>query len=482
MPIQIPDQSIAAQGVQSSPMTTIGTMLNMANSAQSLKKAKATFDADVAQRQAESSTAQSSADVNAANIQPLIQQQAANTQTSQANAQVAQGTVQPRIDTATAQAGTAQTGQAASKFALSKDYQNTALQTATGLLGDPRITAGTPSNPNQAYDDQAAVKALGESYDQMIAKGVPKEQALLAVSPFVNQVHTPGAVQGMLANTIKGMLPAPAQAAQGLVQAGQQQQTGTDQQGNPIVINRNQYGAGTNIAGAPVQGQGVTAPSIIPQGETPQSRDALIQQRQAVSNAAQAVPDQHLFNQNVIKLASDPTMLNPNNWEGKGAAYAAKLGIPAGTDYKTAMDTISHNLAMAAQANEKAMGVSTDAGRQTAALATGSISMTPQALANAAKMNDATSSGLSAYNMGKEAAIGQNNNVYAQRQFQNQWTSAYTPQVMMLHNAIQSGDRADVAKIINAVGGPGSAGALDLANRAKAIQSLVQTGSLPQGR
>lgn len=108
--------------------------------------------------------------------------------------------------------------------------------------------------------------------------------------------------------------------------------------------------------------------------------------------------------------------------------------------------------------------------------------MTPQALANAAKMNDATSSGLSAYNMGKEAAIGQNNNVYAQRQFQNQWTSAYTPQVMMLHNAIQSGNSADVAKIINAVGGPGSAGALDLANRAKAIQSLVQTGSLPQGR
>lgn len=91
-------------------------------------------------------------------------------------------------------------------FALHKDYTNTALQTASGLLRDPRISA-----PDGQYDPEKASMALSEAFNQMVTKGVPVNQALVATAPFVNAIHQPGAVASMLKNTLVGQLGAPQQ-------------------------------------------------------------------------------------------------------------------------------------------------------------------------------------------------------------------------------------------------------------------------------
>jgi hypothetical protein len=456
MPLDMGNQAIATQIQAPNSLANIANLAAISNALQNLKYNQATFNSGVAQAAAQAQYAQNQAALSSANLQPLIQQQAALTSQAQTKAQ-------------------------SDKFTLNKDYANTALETATGLLQDPRITAGTPSNPNQPYDDEAAAKALEEARQQMIAKGVPAEQALLATSPFMTMVHTPGAIHNMLANTVRGLTSAATQVAQTQVPANQQQQVTTDPVGNPIVVSRNPYGVVTNVNGAPVQGQSTTPPTIIPQGETVQSYNDLIANRAAVSKAALAVPDQHTYNQNVLQLLN-----NSKGWSatGPGAAELARLqgtvGIPTGTSYADTFQQISHNLAMATQANEKAMGVHTDAQAVTTGLATGTPQMDPKALANAVKMNDATASGVAAYGQANEAAI-RAKGIVGQRQFQSQWASVYSPRVMMLHNALQQGDQQEVNDIIKSVGGKGSPGALDLARRAQAIQSLVTTGDLPAG-
>jgi len=478
MPLQIPDQTIADKGIQPpNPLQTISGMLNIQNQRAQLQGQQIYNQGNQANLDEKTSIRNLVNDPSVQNPDGSLNQDA-----FAAKAQIAAPTLGAGIAQGNLQNQGTQTANASSAFALHKDYAGTMLQTAAGVMADPRITAGTPSNPNTQYDPEQATNALTEAMSQAEAKGVPKAQALLAVAPFVNAVHTPGAVRQMLANTVQGQLGAGGQAAQNLVPAGGQQSVSTDSNGNPITTSRDQFGNVQGVAGTPVQGQAPTPPNIVPPGESQASMNELRQARTATNTAAAQVPNSHVYNQNVIRLASDPAMMNPNSWAGQGAAYAAKLGLPPGTDYKTALDQISHNLAMSTQANEQAMGVHTDAGAQTTALATGSIGMTPAALASAAKMNDATASGLDAFNRGQEAAISANGgNVSARRAFQNAWSSAYSPTVMALHNAIGSGNKADVTNIINQVGGPGSKGALDLANRAKAIQSLVQTGKLPQG-
>lgn len=211
MALQIPDQTIALQAKAPDGMQSISNMLNMATAAQNLKKARATFDSDVSQRASDASTADSNAQVNRANVRPLIDQQAAST-------------------------SSAQTGAEAAKYKLHDDYAGTMLQTAAGAMKDPRITG-----ENGQYDPAAAGQALSEAFDQARAKGVPTDQALLAIAPFMNKVHEPGAVANMLRNTVLGQMQAPLQA-QAIAPSG----VGVSNGQQSAVINTNQF------AGIPV--------------------------------------------------------------------------------------------------------------------------------------------------------------------------------------------------------------------------------------
>jgi hypothetical protein len=266
-----------------------------------------------------------------------------------------------------------------------------------------------------------------------------------------------------------------------------------DAQGNVITANRAPTGQVTGVSGAPVvasDNPNSPTPFSLPQGETKETKSVQDDLRQKVSIAAGKVPDQHMYNQNVIRMVSDPDFTNPNNFAGILKKYGSKGGV--GTDYKTTLDMAAHNLAMAQQANEAAMGVSTDAGRKVSELATGSLSMTPQALASAAKMQDASASGLAAFNEGKEKAItSKGNNVFEQRRFQNDWAKVYNSEAMMLHNAVQSGDKEMISEIkrqaqsidANYKGtGIAPGGMKDLIQRSKLMESLIKTGSLPESK
>lgn len=196
MALTIPDQSIALQAKAPDGMQSLSSLLNIANGAQTLKRAQATYDSDVSQRASESSSAAAKATVDNANVNPKIAQQLADT-------------------------STAQTGAEAAKYKLHGDYAGTMLQTAAGALSDPRI-----SGPD--YKPEEAGKALTEAFQQAVAKGVPPDQALLAVSPFMNAIHQPGAVAQMLKNTVVGQMGASGQQSAltpSLVQNSNGQQT-----------------------------------------------------------------------------------------------------------------------------------------------------------------------------------------------------------------------------------------------------------------
>lgn len=511
MPFNIPPQNIAETGTQQpTAMQNISGMLNMQSQGNQVQLGKQAIQSNDMNLQSQTQANQERINLQGFMSQPDNWQTNGKIDMQKLNAAV------PKIAPQTGGAVLQQMGTLSQSQTQADQAQQNMTQSQRaiiagpiGVLGragvqDPQAYANEIDNLVQQNPDNKSLSSLAQAYKtqlahippgQHVADGAIKmSQGLLdptqqqaSLSPTASLTNTGGQLTPVIntpsvAGNAPSIAPAGTSSIPLTLSPGAQQSVSNDSNGNPITISRDRFGNVQGITGTPVQGQGVTAPNIIPQGESAQSMNDLRQARTATNTAAAQVPNSHTYNQNVIRLTSDPDMLNPNAWAGKGAAYLSKLGLPAGTDYKTALDQVSHNLAMSTQANEQAMGVHTDAGAQTTALATGSIGMTPAALASAAKMNDATASGLDAFNRGQEAAISANGgNVAARRAFQNAWSSAYSPTVMALHNAISSGNQTDVQNIIQQVGGPKSPGAIDLANRAKAIQSLVQTGKLPQG-
>lgn len=482
------DTSIPLQSKAPNSMQSLSSLLGVAQNALAYKKSQQTFDADVAQRQAESSTAQSSAAVNAATVTPRIQQQAAQTET-------------------------AQTGAAAAKFGLQKDFMGTALQTAAGLTQDPRIAPG----PN--YSDEAAASAINEAEQQMIAKGVPPVQAKMATAPLYMQVHTPGAVQQMLKNTITGgmspqgqagaIAPSGPQVGNGiqtgyvntnplaapvgspiagttqtqLVPLGQQQGAGTDVNGNPVVTHRDAYG---NIQAPTTMPGSNAAPQIsFPAGESGATKGALEQEALNAKNTAMAAPGMHANNQGILHEL--------NNVAATGSAgqliakTASILGvapgaIPGATEAEkaaSAYDLIGKYTERNALQAAAAMGPGTNAGLEAQIKANGSAAYNPTALKTVTRLNDAVVTGSEKYAQGLQQAIDSGGKgVFAKRQFDQQWAQNADVNTLRFLNASKTGDQEEVQNVLKAVGGPGSTGAKKLAQQLQNLQSLTTKGSL----
>ncbi|GAC1609430.1 MAG: hypothetical protein NVS3B3_16010 [Aquirhabdus sp.] len=517
MPLQIPDQSIA------NSMPEPPTMMQSLSDIMALKKARLDYQIKDTANNRLNTLRSIAADPSLTNPDGSFNNEAAanryaalgpDGQTAQTSALASQGT---GITNSTNQLN------------LNQGHQNIVMRYLGALSSDPDIVAAARPDFNSLPPAQQAQIRMGirekiyNAGNAMVSGGLPADEVEKKLEPTIQAANAnPGVFrQNLLNMQMQGMAPTSQVDAQtpsginvgngqitytsntkptagpigsaipGTIQKQQitpaEMQTVTkDSNGNFVTVNKDASGQVTNVGGAPVQGVGVTPPAIIPQGETPDSRNALMNLRAATNSAAAKVGDLHTYNQNVIRIASDPAMINPNTWAGSGAKAAARLGIPEGTDYKTALDMISHNLAMATQANEKAMGVNTDAGRHTADLAMGSTAMTPQALASAAKMNDATTTAIDFFNKGQEKAIGKNgdNNVYAIRKFQNDWASAYTPVVMQLYNAKKSGDTNEIQNIIRGTGYQGPIAQFkdtpqgkEIARRTSIIANLANTGS-----
>jgi len=444
MPI---DPSISLSAQVPNAMTTIGNMLNIGNQQVALQRAQQTLPYDVQAAQA-------------------------NAQGATANANVATQTQQPRIS----QAGSAATGAAAQanteQLANMRAHLSNAAQMATDLLQDPNITrakiasslAGTLTNAGAPPSAIAqALAGMPPSDDPkvlhaFITQGLLRTQAaskqLDAMYPNAAMVSTGGAVAPLAQGN-----PALAAAAPGTVQGpatpltlgpDQVQTAGTDARGNPIVTTKDANGAVVSVAGAPVQGASAPVPpQVIPPTETQQSYAALQQNRNAVNQAAAQVPDEHYNNRQVIDIL-DSTKGNWLSPTGPNAQTLANLsgaiGVPLRGDFATDANKISHFLALQTQSNEKAMGVSTDAGRITSATAMGSIKQTPASLRTAVAVNDAGVSGLQFYNQGQEAAV-KAGGIPAIRAFKNQWSQNYDPNAMRLYNAGKNNDPEEIKEV-----------------------------------
>lgn len=465
------DTSMYANIQQNNPMQTFGNMVGIANAVQQNKALQnqnvgSSIDAQETQ-----------------NLQPLLKDVGSYTDE---RGNVDFNKLVPMVMQAAPKNGAnvinnmaqAQQQRAAAQNAISTQSASALQRASQAIFGmdpdkvTPEVLAQTKEALNTNFTDPQAQAATGKIFDNLSK---------------VVQSTKPGDPMRKTAFSHSAMMFQPIDAQQSIGNA--QNPMTTDSQGNVITANRAPSGEITGISGVPVapsKNPSAPTPFWLPQGETAQTKATQDQMRQQVSTAASKVPDQHMYNQNVIRMVADPEFTNPNSWAGIAQKYGARVGL--GSDYKSTLDMAAHNLAMAQQSNEAAMGVSTDAGRQVAGLATGNLEMTPQALAAAAKMQDASASGLAAYNQGKEKAIASNgNNVFAQRQFQTDWSKVYNPETMMLHNAVQAGDKETIAqikqqaqKIDAGYKGSGIApgGMKDLIQRSKLMESLIKNGSL----
>ena len=159
-------------------MNTLGSMLNLANSAQQLRlnqmnvqQKQATLPADIAGAQAASAKAQ-------------------------AEANVATQTQAPKIQQAGTEAETAAT-------ALKQKQLGIGMQTVGGLLNDPDVLSGDPDK---------TVAKLAAARDQMEQSGTTKAQAEWLTSQLISKAHQPGAVVQTIRNLIQSNAGPQAQA------------------------------------------------------------------------------------------------------------------------------------------------------------------------------------------------------------------------------------------------------------------------------
>jgi len=203
-------------------------------------------------------------------------------------------------------------------------------------------------------------------------------------------------------------------------------------------------------AAAGGQGNGTGRPNTgfqaIPPGESVASGQQFQSIREQSNAAVQPARTASFNNKQILGL------LNSGTTTGQGAETAKKvfgsLGLEWSNDEGKNLATMQHYLAQNQIAAEQTMGVRhTDAGGQEAGAVTGNISIPTEALKGIVKTNDAFSTAIPLYNQGMEAAIKKGGSVYAIRQFRNEWSQNFDPNVFRYQNAIRNGDAAEKAAI-----------------------------------
>ena len=479
MPI---DASIPLGFQQPQPFQKLGELLNVARGALDYRKAQDTYGADVSQRQAESSLANTNANLASATLQPRIDQQVTATKKAQ--------------------------------FGLTKDYMDTALQTATGMVNDPRIANADPNT----YDPEKATEAILEAKRQMISKGVPETQAEVAVAPFVNAVHQPGAVQNMLKRTLAAKLSPgeqvgaatasgvpvtnniqsavvntnplaqqsvgaaiPGTTQTQLVPLGAQQSVGSDLQGNTIVGAKDAYGNVLPPKALPSSGQANPPPMMsFPAGESPTTKTALEGEALTAKNVALAAPQLHTNNQGILQEMDNviATGATGNFVQRVASTLGALKGATDAEKAASAYDLVGKYLKRNAITAAAVMGPGTNAGLEAAVEANGSTAYNPTAIKTIAKLNDAIVTGSEKYAQGLQAAVQNGGNVFAKRQFDAQWAQNADVNTLKFLNAAKMGDKEETTAIIKSVGGAGSEGAKKLGEKLRNLQALTQRGSL----
>jgi len=447
------------------PFTRIGTMIGAAGAATRLQRDRATMESDIAQRQAESQSAQSRATVDAATVDPLIQQQRT----------AAQG-AQFQLDSAQAQA-----------------VQNS----LNSVAQDPHVLEAARTTDPARLEELGHIIAgkLPQHASFARAAGVPQAMIDQTLTAYADVARTrPQAFQQFVAQRQKAGIGAPGQVSQDQIPVNQQYLPATDTAGNPAIMQRNQFGAQPTITAPQYQGQ---TGAIMPTGPlAPGEKEripTLSQEVVAARGAAQNAGVLHTTNAGILqeidkavatgtagpalqRLMSGAGVVLPNGWGGASAEEKA-----------SAYDMVGKYLERNALTAAQSMGPQTNAGLEAQIKANGSIQYNPTAIKQITRLNDALVSGAEAYAPGLAKAMAANptRGVLAKEPFDAAWGQAFKPEVFELFNAYKAKDTAEAAAIARRLGYTGpmsdfgkSPQGIEMKQRAAVLEQLSKTGGV----
>lgn len=467
------DPSIALGFKTPDPTNYISSFVDLGQKKLNLEKSRATFDADVAQRQADSQTAQAGAQVATANVNPLIAQQAAQTSTAQSAA----------------------TG---AKNRITADQAGIAFRQAGSLVSDPSVVAGK--------DPDAVAQAVLGAKQRAIDEGLDPFKAEVMFGKLITQAHdNPGTFRQVLTNTIAGgnspqvqqgaAFPAPTPVATStgtqFVSSGNPALTGAPAGvpgaapalTPPNVITQDTSGGSTAVNPAtgvvkPFAAPPTAQPVTFPRGETRDTQAQLQGERtqaQQISNSAGTLHD---INRSIVQEVDKGITTGTLGQLKQKLASATgfNLGGETGTDYNVLGKMLERSALVAAQG----MGPHTNAGLEAQVRANGSTDYTPAAIRKIAVLNDALVTGSTLYQAGLENAIqSSGNGVFAKRQFDRDWATAMNPsegvngvQALRFKNAVDNNDVRGRAEVLAEVGGLGSKGAAALIGKLSQLRKL----------
>ena len=480
MPLD-PSISLQAKGVDLP--NALSGFLDLGAKKLQLEKARQTFAADVAQRQAESSSSQSRATVDAANVNPLIEQQQAATDIAKLGAQGA-------------------------KTRLSKEQATIAFDQAAALATNPDII-GAADSPDKA------IVAIGKARRRAEASGVPPEIADVMFGHLTAEAKgSPQTLVQTLNDILKGGLGASGQAGAmypnpALVNNGQQLQpiapgnpalTGVtpgtvqgqgvqmqlpptalqpqpgpaDARGNPTVIGRDAQGRPVQQPMPQTQG-----PLQFPPGENAETYKQLSGERDAGRQTVLQAPTIHKLNEEILSELEKATTGQYAGIIAKAQSVAGMLGMSVTGNNEqeraaSAYDLVDKYTTMAATRAAQSMGNDTATALNAQLKQNASVERNPTAIKKSIKFNDAVLAGAEAYQRGLEASIAKNPqaDVFVKRQFDQAWAQNFDPAIMQIYQAKKSGDKAELADLVKGLGNR----APEIMLKAKNLQKLMQSG------
>lgn len=437
------DPSISL-GVKTPDLTgTLGSLTTLSAQRLALQKARDTYSADVSQRQADSSLANTQADIAAQTAPAVIQQQQTAAHQALLNLNDSQrqsvGTfiaAQAGNDPQTVRNKLDGLVELQPQLKPVVDYMwNSHLQP---VLGDPDKFAG-------------ALKTVGRA-----TMTVPEQYQTRAPSG----IGVTNGQQSQVVNTNPGAdLPIGAP----IPGTAQQQQLPPSAVAFNPNTNAPQYvGAGGH--GGPQAGPGLGVPEQIAQNQNEVAQ---------IRAAGDQAPVQRNINQQILKLSRD-TASGPGSPTWQKALSAASLG-QFGDSYQELGKYLEKN----AIANMTSMGgPPSDARLSAASTANGNTSFNPGALQDVTKFNDATTTAVDKYRQGVDKAVGlRNGDVNALPEFKAAWARNLDPNVFRAENAIRDHDTQELQRLKTELG---PAGLKALAQKRQNLEALSSSGKLPQ--
>lgn len=200
------------------------------------------------------------------------------------------------------------------------------------------------------------------------------------------------------------------------------------------------------------------APGAGPKFTQPVPGQADIQKSVELTRQADADYGQNKHvNDTILKLSED-TATGPGTeaWHKMLGRVAGVAGGNQIADYQTIGAMLDRQAAMSA----KQMGLpDTNAGLATAASLSGTTEYAPEALQTKVKLTDALVEGAHQYRQGLDKVIGTgpNQDLTRYNDFRAQWADNFDPNIFRAENAIQRGDKKELAAIKEEVGTRGMA-------------------------